>query len=244
MTYIKLLVAMGVLAGMILLQGCGKRGENDIPSSKNDYYLSLTNTDNLEVKVRQENVGDAEFCIEYVITNNGRTPVYRVVPTGPPHYHILIRPFDVAVGERKNGTQITYSVPHPDSLRFKDVMVLFGTEQVPDNIMIEAIDAPIFQELKPGESEKGKVFLRLPIRKKSFYGLFAEETKFHSRLRENAIDRMISTEAGAPCVLAFAYLLPEDCLFEDNGEVSFGSEEKSRLAFSKEMALSTQQQEH
>jgi hypothetical protein len=171
----------------------------------------------------------SEFRVQYTLTNKGSQPIYRVVPKDI-SYYMLIRPFRVAMGEGRE-----YTVPIPKTVKAQDIMILFGMEHLPQNVAREDMAVPVFVELKPGCSETGTLSVRLPVQMQSYYDSFGHPDD--DKRAEDEINGMIHSETGVPCVLAFAYLFREDCIFEDDGTIAYASDLKSRLAFSQPVAI-------
>lgn len=224
----KFLSVVGALLLFTLTQcQCAKESKN--MDNKNDVIPPVLTPDKLEIQVTVTRINGSEFRIDYILTNRGAKPVYRVVPEDSPHYYVLIRPFRMAFGEGKS-----IWVPYANSEKASEILILSGMEQLPDNVEKEYPDEPTFVELAPAGTEKGTLTVKLPFQTSTFYGYFDRKAE---KRAEHEINKMIQSEKGAPCVVAFAYLLREDCTIMPDGTIAFGSIVKSRLAFSNSFNL-------
>lgn len=221
-TMTKTLWFWGAILVTVLCGGCNSDKGGDHMVEDNAYEL-VTTADNLEIKIRLEKVEDSQFYIAYVLTNKGSKSVYKVVSKEAPHYSILVRPFGVAYGEKENGSPVAYEVPFPRTLKAKEIMILYGLERPPDNVLYEVMQDPLITELLPGKSESGTVVINLPFQTKSYY---LSEKDIHEC--DKQINKMFNSQSAVSCRVVFAYLLPED---------TRDSEEDLRLAFSKPVLL-------
>jgi len=238
MVLLRIPVFLGTLLVLVFAPfGCGNRKEgakinpvdNDTTattSAKASNTFTSLSPDNVEITVSIEKMDASEFRIHYVLTNKGSKPVYRVVPYQVAPHYVLIRPFRLPRDQKDTSK---FELPLPGTTKAKDIVVLFGVERTPDNIYFESVDSGSFVELAPGSSVQGTVTVPLPVRFQSYYDRLDEKGE---KRAEDDINKMVHSEKGAPCFLAFAYLLHEDCIFMPDGHIAVASDENSRLAFS------------
>ena len=214
------LFMLTILCGILLILGCScdetsksrpECQDKKMPAepADKDGWLVSTNPDGLELKVKAEKTGKESFKIHYVLTNKGSKPIYRVVAndvfgTGKlPEYFVLIRPFDIAYGEKRDGALIdprySYAQVLADNVKPEELVILFGMDILINAKLEQWEDWAHYKELSTGKSISGTVDMAFPMEKTSCFGIY------DSGHGEDEINSMAKSVSGVPCVVAFGY---------------------------------------
>jgi len=211
----------------------GKSGEE---LSDDKGFLATMDPNTVEIKIKYAGIKDSAFLIDYVFTNRSKKAIYAVVPNGPLPYLVVFRPFTVAEGERRGSemNRRSQSIPIPDEAKPEGIMVLFGVDALPLNLLVEMKPRVNYRKIEPGASEKGTVEIKLPLRMTSHYGLGV--TSEYAGV-EARINKILDSGSGLPVFLAFSYvLLPEGLSLDKEGPPGFVSD-NTFVAFSQSIML-------